>query len=558
MNSSPERRRVLAAVALAATAVYARTVSFQFLLDDVLLIVENHLLKSWASLPRLLSTEFVSAAVGHAGRFCYFRPVTSLYFFLQYRLWGEHAGPFHLTGVLLHAAVSALLYACLRRDWNPRAAAAAALAFAVLPVHVDAVVNIASQTEVLALLGMLGAWWFLGPEAPGRRETALGLLCFAAAAGSKEPAVLFPAAYAAADWTLRGRRPDHPARRAVYAGLGAVLVLFLIARTAVAGTGLKGGLPYFAGVSWPVRLLTLAGFWARHYLVPLVTGAFQGIDFTQPLLPLASPGDPAAWALLLGGLAIVGAAAREFPRRSPWAFWLFLAALFLLPSSQLLNETDTIGAERYLYAPSLAWCAAIGWAADRGSRSRWTAPALAALLLWYGGRTLLRSGIWSDELSFFTASVRENPVAASPRYSLGVALIRSGRTAEGEAQLRRALELGPREPGVYYNIGRLAWERGDLQGAEAAFRSALRLQADDADTLTALGMLAERRGAAAEAEARYREAVASRPWDPRARYSLGRLLAAQGRKEAASHLREFLRLAPDDPLAPAARRLLKE
>ena len=518
-------------VIAAAILPYLLTLRAGFLLDDLPLIVDNPLLKSWASLPKLLTTGLWIGAYGPSMPNPAFRPLTSLLYFLEYRAFGSHAGAYHLIGVLLHAACAALLYKVLRRETTERFSLVTALAFAVLPIHVDAVASVVSQNEAFALLLMLGAWWFLAEESPTERTLNAGLACAAAAFFAKENTLVFPAVFALADWSLHGRRPDDPRRRDVYIGLLAGLVAFFAVRYQAVGNRFDLGELYFAGVPLAQKLVTLSVFWLRYYAAPLLTGAFQTVDMSKPLVPLLP-------ALHVGGLlaltawttALLLALYDLAVRRAAWAMLVLVAVLFLLPTSNVLNQTNTIGAERFLYIPSLAWCAALGWAAERWSGRRAALASLGALLAWYAAKTAERSLLWQDELSFYSASVRENPASPETRYSLGVALIHAGRAKEGEEELKKAVALGPLDAGAYYNLGRLAFDRGDLKEAEKEFLAAARLRPQDADTWTALGIIAEQQGRAGEAEDRYRKALSVRPWDERAKGALDRLLAGRKRR----------------------------
>ena len=88
-----------------------------------------------------------------------FRPITTLTFRWNVALHGFHVFGFHLVNLLLHAVCSALVATVARRilrehsRWAPLLAG---LAFAVHPVHVEAVANIVCRAEMLS-----GIFWCL-------------------------------------------------------------------------------------------------------------------------------------------------------------------------------------------------------------------------------------------------------------------------------------------------------------------------------------------------------------------------------------------------------------
>jgi Tfp pilus assembly protein PilF len=459
---------------------------------------------------------------------------------------------------LLHAAVCLLLFACLRRRIPEAAAGAAALLFAVLPVHAEAVSYVTSRSELLAALSLLGCWWSVG-GARGKPRLAAGLLCFAAGLLSKESAVVIPAFLLLEDWVFDGRLPWHPERRAVNLGLAAVAAAYLVLRLILLPRA-SAGVPFFAS------RLDAAEIWpawaARHYLWPALSGLGLCADFTRAgsRLSFSNPGLGQLFALrLLPALPIIAAIAAT--QRARWAFWLLGPALFLLPTCPLLVPLDTIGAERFLYIPTIGLVVALGWAFERLRLRRPAAAwaALSALALWYGGALVARNGVWLTERGYFEASCACNPASAHARSGLGEAKLGAGDEEGGRAELERAIALDPGLPDPVYNLALLAFKRGQTARAEELARRALSLDAGSSDAWVLLALAVQKRGARAEAEAALRRALALLPWNAPAELDLGRLLLEEGRApEAAAHLRRFVELAPGDPDAPRVAALLRQ
>ncbi len=128
-----------ALVALVALAVHGRTLAFGYVdLDDRDLVVEDHArLAAPGALLRLFGRSYMAVVdAGHA----YYRPVVAASYALDARRWGVDPFGYHLTNVLLFAAVSALVYALFVVAGLERAIAlAGALAFALHPALVAAV-----------------------------------------------------------------------------------------------------------------------------------------------------------------------------------------------------------------------------------------------------------------------------------------------------------------------------------------------------------------------------------------------------------------------------------
>ncbi len=491
------------------------------------------------------------------------RPVLSLSFLLQRVTTGFAPLPLHAVNLGLHVAVCLLVLEALRRRLSSRAAAAGALVFAVLPVHAEVVAYLTSRSEMLAALSVLGAWLLLGaPEKPSPRRIAAGASIYLAGALSKEHALLFPLFLALADWTFAGRRPWEPERRRVHLALGLAAALVLAGRALALPAIAGGGVPYFSGTPLLPRLLTLAKFWTWFYARPLVLGVGLCADFARPLIPDARPGDPAAWAALLAVVALFAAAANALARRRSWGFWLIGPGLFLLPTSHLLMNLDTLGAQRFLYFPALGFAAGAGalfiWAEAREKLI--ARGALALALLWLGGRAAARAADWSDDVSYYRAAAACNPVSAKSRSGLGVAFLRAGNIAEGERELRAALSLDPNLYDASDNLARLSYDRGDWTSARSFLARAFAARPNAPDGLNLEALLDEHDGRLADAAAALSRAVAVSPDDAVARFDLARPSSPSSvaGMRRPLQLREYLRLEPDAADAAESRRWLAE
>ena len=146
---------VLAALLLLGAAAYGRHLDSPFHFDDRLSIEENPALRS------------VGTALASAWRSPSGRALTMLSYGLDHSLWGRDPLGFHLSSLLLHAAVAAavgLLAAALVRirpglghpGWVGTAAFGV---FLLHPLNSQAAVYLSARPDLLsALLALLSAW----------------------------------------------------------------------------------------------------------------------------------------------------------------------------------------------------------------------------------------------------------------------------------------------------------------------------------------------------------------------------------------------------------------
>jgi len=137
---------------LAAFLIYARSLSFGFVCDDWLQIVINPQIKSWHFLPELLTThlwsQFDDTPAPSLVR--YYRPVFSVWLLLVHTLGGVAPFAWHLATVMLHVAVTYLVFKiALELLERPIAASAAACLFAIHPIHLEDVCWISAANELI-------------------------------------------------------------------------------------------------------------------------------------------------------------------------------------------------------------------------------------------------------------------------------------------------------------------------------------------------------------------------------------------------------------------------
>ncbi|MBI3550679.1 MAG: tetratricopeptide repeat protein [Elusimicrobia bacterium] len=507
-------------------------------------------------LPRLLSVGYWEGSLGSGAMDELYRPIPMLLFFLLRRVSGLAVWPFHALSVAVHAANSVLLWRLLARRYSGSVALSAAVLFAVLPVHSEAVAFASQLPEILMATWVLLAWLEL--EAPAPASIAgVGFFCLALL--TKEQAILFPAVLALHDWAFHGERFWSTRRRGVYAALGACIAAYLVLRFAVLGLPVRVGSHYFAGIPLLRKLLTLARFAAANLAWPTATGLRLRVDFSRPLIPDSGTTDLVAWACLLGWALLAAEAVRRLAARGDGAraaFWALSAMVLFLPASNLLVSLNVIGAQRHLYLASAAFC--VGAAQALEGLAPYRVWAVAGLSFWYVAHAWRANKTFFHEQAFYETAIRGNPRSAAAWAGLGAYLAGAGKTTEAAQALEESIRRDGRDPGPYYNLGKLKWDAGARQEAEALFRKALERNPSDGDTWVFLATVEEGKGDTAAAARALARALEVRPWDAAAHFNLARLLMAAGRNaEAARHFTEYLSLAPDSPDAAQTRALVE-
>ncbi len=442
-------RRGSVLLVLAVSAIcYAPTLANRYAGDDEFIVASNPTVTQGDVLGAITSPYWPETF----SKGTLYRPLVSGSFAAEWPLWKGHPAGFHAVNLVLHALVAVVLLLLAWELGLPAAGAlAAALVFAVHPVHVEAVAPVVGRSELLAaLFVLLGCLAFLKLRGPRAWMAAPAVaVCYGLGLGAKEIAVTLPillVLVAAAAARSNGR--SVPLKQAWPVGLGMALVLigYLAVRVRVTG-GILG--ETVAPELWALtpfqRLMTALSLWidyARLMVFPLDLSTDYAPAVRFPALGLDRPG-------LFGGLVLVLTLAGSVAlwRRSALAalgvLWFVVA---VLPVSNLPFPTGVLLAERTLYLPSVGFALAvgIGAAAWLSGRTRKVAlPAVVGVCLLLAGRSAVRTLDWRDSETVMAALERDHPESVQVVRKRARDAMAAGRWDQAARGFELALHLSP-------------------------------------------------------------------------------------------------------------------
>lgn len=471
-------------VAALAVLVYLPSLFNGFAYDDLHIIAGNEAIHSLGStLGSLLSPWWPGDEGATLGLW---RPFTTLAFGVQWAVGGGSPLPWHVTNLLLHGLVSALVVRAGSVLIGLRAASLAGVVFAVHPVHVEAVANGVGQAELWAAVWMLGAVAALVSAPVGRvkvlptlgkpskpRAAALTPARTGAVASlyllaclTKENAIVLPGLLLVVEavryrWAIADV-PDLIRRRgALYLALTAVAVGVLLARVAILGQVADPTPPLGAALLVDIpRIHTLGEIWA-HYLRLLTVPLTLSPDYAPGVVPVTTIWTPAgviavATILSLAIVALIGWRRGSIGRVG--ALGLLWFAVSVLPVSNAIFVSGVLVAERTLYLPSVGVAWALGVVASLVLFRRRMLPRVALALvsvLWIG-RTVSYQPVWREAEGLFEYMLTTVPQSARSQWILGDMLIEGGRTPDAVRAYARALNhLGDETPFLTQTARRL-------------------------------------------------------------------------------------------------------
>jgi hypothetical protein len=463
-DSGQRRIQSLAWIAIAVLAVLASLTGLRngFALDDVHIIFENNRVHALTDAWRLFGQTYWPPEEGAS----LYRPLTMLAFAVQWVIGNGSPFPFHLTSILLYAAVSVAVYRLAILLVPAPAALIGAALFAVHPLHTEVVANVVGQAELwVALLGLIAISRYIRVRRTGSLSAfdvvALAVL-YLGACMFKEHAIVLPALFVAAELTVVGGESSLRDRTRKLVPLFAALLvagcLFVFIRTMVIGRIATGGPNVLLlGVPFSTRLFTMIGVfmeWVRLFVWPASLSA----DYSSRRIEAVTSFDASLVPPLLVFFALV-AIGWSLRRSQPVVtFGLLWAGVTLLMPSNLVVVTGNVLAERTLFLASagLAMCAGVAavqlWSSmsERGRIQQLaTASLLAALLAAGIARSSTRNVAWHDNEALFRQTVLDVPTSYRAHWMLAEYLTDAGQTAEGLDEMMLAVVLGRKnDPGL--------------------------------------------------------------------------------------------------------------
>jgi tetratricopeptide (TPR) repeat protein len=508
--------------------------------DDDSYVTANAALRSFDGLRRIW---FEPGAVAQ------YYPLTFTSLWLEYQLHGLAPAGYHATNVLLHAANAVLVGLVLQAAAVP-AAWAAALLFAVHPLHVESVAWVTERKNVLSgcfyLLSLLALLTWR--DARDRRGASAGWWaaafgCFVLALLGKTVTSTLPVVYLTIRWWRTGRvaRDDVLAMLPfVAAGVAAGSVTATLERSHVGAEG----------AYWDQTLaerVLIAGRALWFYAGKLVWP--RPLVFIYPRWTLDT-GSLAQWAMpVAAAIAGVGLlAARTRVGRGPFAAALAFAAT-LAPALGFVNVYPmryAFVADHFAYLASVPFLALVAaGAATRVSAPRVRQGALAvaagvlAILTWE------RSLAFRDAATLWEDTLAKNPHATIAHVNLGYQLHQAGRSAEALALFDRGLAVEPTAGDLWNNRGLALGALGRTDEALASHRRAAEVDPTNAEGPSNLGNALASSGRYAEAADAFREALRRRPRYAEAHNNLANVLAIGGDfPRALEHYQQALAIDP--------------
>lgn len=510
-------------LAVLSCLVYANTLRNGFVMDDVMVIAENHYVKQgFAGIPTLLTTHHLEG-FGSNEVSDYYRPFSLVVFAVEYEIFGLNPLPGHFFNIIYFAACVVLLFLFLNKLFNGErvvTAFVAALLFAVLPVHTEVVANIKSRDELLCFVFAFTAMLiFMNYVRQGKTlQLIAGTFCLFLAVLSKETVLTFIGVIPLVFFFYKSENK----KRSLWitGSIAAITVVFLflwnyVQTRSEVQESLVAKVLHSLSKSSGEAPLTLAPkiLILGYHLKTMLLG--YPLNFNYSINSFAWATFKNAWvvisAVLYLFILLAGIVRLLRDRKDPWAFGMLFYIITISLYSNMVFILGQVMADRYEFFPSVGFCVVFALAFERwilraGSndisalKSARSLAVLVPILLCYATMTVARNTDWTDNFTLVNADIHKSPADYTMEYKAGLelqnkydsepdSLTRKKLNDESIMHFLRSIEINPDYTESHSDVGVAYFKVNNYDSAEYHFRYALKLNSRHVNAATNMGTL---------------------------------------------------------------------
>lgn len=430
-------------IAAFAFILYGNTIPNEYSLDDVYVTHGNPQINQGISgIPEIFTSLYanVKADDGSDMRFGY-RPIVKTTFALENQFFGNAPHVSHFVNVLLYMLVLWVLFSLLAkllRDYHKLLPLLAVLLFAAHPVHTEVVASLKNRDELLAFLfAFLALGAFLKYyDYRQVKHLVLGMGLFLLAYLSKASAMVYMAVFPLVLYFFR----DVNVKRLV--GItAAALVTVIIARYVPRMLFLPSPDRETLFIENPLLfeenkwLHVSTGFSALlFYLKKLLYPHPLLFYYGYNEIPIVNFAQPEVIASMLIHLALLAVAIYLIRRKSLIAFAILFYFITISIYANMVKPVMGIVAERFLFAPVLAFSIAVALLLFRLRNVKPTHQYIKdgkqyaliglslVILVPYSVKTIVRNTDWKDQLTLTESDIPHLENSAKANFLYGISL----------------------------------------------------------------------------------------------------------------------------------------
>ncbi len=455
VNHNPYRKSstfmAMALLGLVCFGLYFKSLDFEYVLDDTLVITKNNYVKKgFDGISDIMTSESFQGYFGEQKNFLQgarYRPLSLVSFAIEYGLWGLDSKRAHLLNIILYWICCVLLFLVLRNllsnhqhsSWWLSLAFLSTILFAVHPVHVEAVANVKGRDEILSLIFAIGTLEFCRRYVSNSRIylLILAVLFYVLGLLAKENVITFLAVIPLALYCFTKVSKNQ-------------LIM-------VTGTLFFGTIGYLA-----YRIQVIGYLFGEVEIADIMNNPFLGMDFStkmatinytlldylrlgifpHPLthdyypyhVPVMTWSNLIPWVTSVVYLMLIGAGLYGSFKKKVWGFSILFYLLTLSIVSNIFIGVGTFMNERFLFMPSIGICLFIVYLFRESGIEKKnklfnyaSIGILAVIIMAFAFKSYTRVPVWKNGLSLNQAAIKVSKNSARANSFMSTALFEQAR-----------------------------------------------------------------------------------------------------------------------------------
>lgn len=447
-------------------AIYYQATSFEFVLDDKIVLQENKYVQEGISgVGKILSTESFQGYFGEQKDLVLgarYRPLSLVTFAIEQEIFGQDSYVSHLINILFYGLSILLLLRTfslifpLKDGQSPfwSIPFIAALLFALHPLHVEVVANVKGRDEIMTMMGAFGALYFSFRYLRDEKwiwillssvSYFLGLL-------SKENAITFLAVIPATLYFFT--KASLRQHLKVLLPLVVVTFIYLVIRYQVIGYFLSSGKEItglmnnpFVEMNFSERMATIF-YTLGIYLKLLFFPHPLTHDYYPYHIPIMNWGKAGSLISLIIYLGLGAVALMGIKKKWLVSYLIIFYIATLSVVSNLLFPVGTFMNERFVFISSISFCILVAWflieklpTYSKKNMKTLSIVGMAVAGLYVAGftwKTLDRLPAWENGFELNSAAIKVSENSARANVFMGTAYFNRYRE-ETDPQVKDSL-----------------------------------------------------------------------------------------------------------------------
>lgn len=480
-SSNKNKNRILKGylvIALISFAVYANSLSNEFVFDDESVVLGDPTIIHLYNIPRYFTAqEGFHKVIGR-----YYRPVVSASYAIDCAVWDLKPFGFHLTNILLHIINSLLVFKFLIYMFEEKKgdssnsvsyiAAIGALVFAVHPIHTEAVSWVSGRTDSLSFTFFIASFIyylkFSKCTVSSKKKLFFALVCvyYVLSLLSKEMAITLPVVIVLYDlvvpklsWnSLKGKMQ-------VYFAMAAISVMYLVLRWVIM-KDVPERETYYYFFSKDIKTTFLTMFQTIPLYLKLLVLPVGLIYHYNGYLPYINSflGTGVIIAFVVTSFLVL-LCVYLFKKHSLISFSILFFFVTLMPVMNII-PTMNFMAERFLYIPSISIILILVYLVHDIKFQKYKSIIFSfslILIIIFGILTIERNADWKNNDSLFLSA--EGKPGTVTYVNIGNIYANKQQFDKAEIYYRKAIDLRDETLLANNNLGKIFMIRGDFDSA---------------------------------------------------------------------------------------------